>query len=325
MRVRIILPVVALVFFFCSGFLFPWIMEVPESLELSAGRQTNEVKMGVRNLWGGTPLWGKLQVIASDEELISLKWDGDSLLVASRFLEGRGWLEVRAFPLRRHIAVTVEPDTTDSDGDGFPDVVKLRQESDRVAFRKRFVDIAIAQLERKSPSWRDQDCSGLVRFAYREALKTPDVEWFQQIDAPVTQTDRVSAYRYPRIPLLGERLFRVRPGHFSPERVEEDFSVFASAFYLFSYNVVPLQKGEREAKPGDLLFFYHPYTADFPYHVMIYTGAGEVVYHTGPTEEGAGKISRSTLHDLARHRDPRWRPIAGNRAFLGFFRWKILT
>ncbi len=325
MRLRILLPVIVIVFFLFAGFVFPWAMEVPQSLELMAGMHTTETIIRLRNLWGGLPLLGQPIVHVSDEELIAFNKDGETLYVSSRFLEGKGWLEVRAFPLRRHIAVAVKPDTTDSNGDGFPDVVKLQGENDRIAFRKRFVDVALAQLERKSPSWRDHDCSGLVRFAYREALKKPDAEWFQQIDAPITQTVQVAAYRYPRVPLLGDRLFRIRPGSFNYKRVEEDFSVFASAFYLLSYNVVPLEQGEREAKPGDLLFFYHPHTADLPYHVMIYTGAGKVVYHTGPTEEGEGGLSRTSLRDLARHPDPRWRPVAGNRAFLGFFRWKILT
>jgi uncharacterized protein YfaT (DUF1175 family) len=51
-----------------------------------------------------------------------------------------------------------------------------------------------------------------------------------------------------------------------------------------------------------------------------------VVYHTGPdTRTGQpGIVKKLRLKDLLMHPNKRWHPIAGNRYFLGFYRWKIL-
>ena len=49
-----------------------------------------------------------------------------------------------------------------------------------------------------------------------------------------------------------------------------------------------------------------------------------VVYHTGPVNRKAGEIRRLRLDELMRHPQPRWRPVPGNSAFKGVYRWKIL-
>ena len=76
---------------------------------------------------------------------------------------------------------------------------------------------------------------------------------------------------------------------------------------------------------GDLLFFYQPLFFEYPYHVMIYTGSGQLIYHTGPVEGEEGQLVEVTLGELRKHPDPRWRPVSDNPAFLGFYRWKILN
>ena len=49
-----------------------------------------------------------------------------------------------------------------------------------------------------------------------------------------------------------------------------------------------------------------------------------LVYHTGSSASDAGEVRKVRLSVLARHPDPRWRPVAANRNFLGFYRLKIL-
>ena len=49
-----------------------------------------------------------------------------------------------------------------------------------------------------------------------------------------------------------------------------------------------------------------------------------LVYHTGSSPGDAGEVRKVRLSVLARHPDPRWRPVAANKNFLGFYRLKIL-
>ncbi|MCA1626419.1 MAG: DUF1175 domain-containing protein, partial [Acidobacteria bacterium] len=54
-------------------------------------------------------------------------------------------------------------------------------------------------------------------------------------------------------------------------------------------------------------------------------GAGDwVVYHTGATAGNEGTIKKVRLAVLDQHPDRRWRPVANNRNFLGFYRLKML-
>ena len=52
--------------------------------------------------------------------------------------------------------------------------------------------------------------------------------------------------------------------------------------------------------------------------VLIVFAAQDVVSAVG------GTVKKVELKVLDHHPDPRWRPIEGNRSFLGFFRLKIL-
>ena len=54
------------------------------------------------------------------------------------------------------------------------------------------------------------------------------------------------------------------------------------------------------------------------------TGNDWLAYHTGPDGAWPGEIRRVTLASLLQHPDPRWRPVPGNRNFLGVYRWNIL-
>lgn len=226
----------------------------------------------------------------------------------------------------------------DADRDGLPDASELTHFTDRENFRRWFTRIAEGQFYRTSNAWNTEqrDCAGLVRFSLREALRRHDRSWLKNFGAEydVVAPD-VRRYTLDRAP-LGERLFRTRAGEFTDANQDDDtFSEFADARTLKEYNTAFVARDRRQAQPGDLLFFHQPWGARYPFHVMIFTGAAHVaneeaaadwvVYHTGASPDGAGTIKKVRLSTLDRHPDARWRPVASNPRFLGFYRLKILT
>ena len=224
----------------------------------------------------------------------------------------------------------------DSDSDGIPDRAELRAYGDRESFRAWFTAIAEAQFYRESGEWneRQRDCAGLVRFAWREALRAHDRAWLLRMGEgydPVAPD--VRAYTLERSP-VGEKLFRTSAGTFAePDLTDGTFSEFADARTLKEYNTRFVGRDQSRAEPGDLVFFRQPWVQKYPYHVMVFLGRASVetegaadwlVYHTGSSPGGAGEVRKARLAVLARHPDPRWRPVEGNRNFLGFYRLKIL-
>lgn len=237
-------------------------------------------------------------------------------------------------------ALDVIPALADRDGDGLPDVVTLDSKSDRRAFLGWFAAIAEAEFyrARPNPAWvEDQhDCAGLLRFAFREALKAHGPHWraAARLPFPVVLPD-VAKYRYPRVPGIGVRLFRIRPGAFAPTDLEDGtFAEYAEAKLLRAYNSTFLGRDRHVARRGDLLFFRHEMQARMPYHAMVYLGAdlaeegraGQdwIVYHTGPFDDTRGEVRKVRFTTLARHPDPAWRPLSSNPDFLGYYRWNIV-
>lgn len=222
---------------------------------------------------------------------------------------------------------------SDSDRDGIPDAAELTTYDDRESFRRWFTAIAEMQFYRMSDSWsvEQRDCAGLVRFAWREALRRHDRSWFQAMgEGYEAVAPDLRAYTLDRSP-LGEKLFRSDYGQYREN--DPNFSEFADARTLKNYNAVFISRDPIRARPGDLLFFHQPWVQRFPYHVMIYLGeprhasqgaADWVVYHTGSSPSGSGEVKKVRLADLNRHPDKRWRPVENNRNFLGFYRLKIL-
>ncbi len=205
--------------------------------------------------------------------------------------------------------------SADSDGDGIPDKAELRSFVDRQNFRRWFAAIAEMQFYRMSEEWNaeQRDCAGLIRFAWREALRKHDRPWFQKMGTdyePVAPD--VRAFNLDTNP-LGEKLFRT------------DFGSFQEG---------DLASGKfAEAERGDLLFFHQPWVQRFPYHAMIFIGepvrdgegaADWVVYHTGSSPTDEDTLKKVRLAVLDHHPDKRWRPIEGNSNFLGFYRLKML-
>ena len=233
----------------------------------------------------------------------------------------------------------------DLDEDGLPDLVELRTHADRENFRRWMTGIAEWQFYRINDLWsvEQQDCAGLVRFAWREALRRHDRRWFQAMTRGAAGgpgiemlAPDVKGYTLDRSP-LGEKLFRIDYGRFEPEDLAAGrFSDFADARTLKNHNTRRVGPHLRAALPGDLLFFHQPWVQSYPYHVMLYLGnarfdgAGAedwVVYHTGGALDGRGskgEMRKVRVSMLREHPDSRWHPTVANRHFLGYYRLRIL-
>lgn len=234
---------------------------------------------------------------------------------------------------------------SDADQDGIPDAAELHSYDDRNNFRRWFTVIAEMQFYQSSPQWSEEqrDCAGLVRFAWREALRRHDRIWLQGMSATYggfqAVAPDVKAVSLEKNP-LGEKLFRTEFGAFAEGDLDNGrFSEFADAKTLKNFNTVFVtrdrQPGENlnSIQSGDLIFFHQPWVQKFPYHVMIFLGESRqsdeggndwVVYHTGSSPDDKGEMKKVRLSVLDRHPNPRWRPIAGNKNFIGFYRLKIL-
>ena len=184
---------------------------------------------------------------------------------------------------------------TDSYGDGTPDFLRLSDAADREAFRQWFVMIADYQAMRPAPQVPKEitDCASLLRYAYREALKKHDTEWFKDtgMEAGALPAN-IGAWHYPDTPLRAG-LFRVTPGPY--ERGDEGtgaFAQFADAKTLVERNAYLVSRNVWQAQPGDLLF-YRQFGQSSSWLSMIVTRVGSdaaVVYDTGADQSLHGPI-----------------------------------
>jgi uncharacterized protein YfaT (DUF1175 family) len=166
-----------------------------------------------------------------------------------------------------------------------------------------------------------------LRYAYREALKRHDENWFMTSGTEIAEPPgEIRAWSYPHSP-LGSALFRVRPGAFETQDLSDGaFAQFADAKTLVERNAYLVSRDVRQALPGDLLF-YRQFGQSSPWHSMIVMRLGPevlVVYDTGEDHGKAGELRRVALAELLDHPQPQWRPVAGNPNFLGVYRWNIL-
>jgi uncharacterized protein YfaT (DUF1175 family) len=158
-----------------------------------------------------------------------------------------------------------------------------------------------------------RDCSSLLRFAYREALRPHTAEWARQ-------------WGYEWLPPFPEPRFQGTPLF----RVGGEARHFADARHLMRYNTRKISTRLQEARPADLLFYRTP--GGGPWHAMAYLGRSRfepsakqyVVYHTGPEGAWRGEVRRPATENLLAHPEPRWRPVEGNPHFLGVYRWNLL-
>lgn len=211
----------------------------------------------------------------------------------------------------------------DADADGYPDVVELNSYRDREAFLEWFSAIAEAQYIAPSPEWKYRDCSGLIRFAYIEALKRKNGLWFSKFPY-LPKVRAIPIENYP-MPIISRSVFRVDDGSFQLDDVSKGRMVgIANAFELMKYSTIRIGLRESEAQRGDLMFYIHPLAEGSSYHSMIYLGNGQVVYHTGSDLQDEGEVRLLSLETLRKHPDPSWHPDPSNPNFLGFYRWKIV-
>jgi uncharacterized protein YfaT (DUF1175 family) len=225
---------------------------------------------------------------------------------------------------------------SDPDGDGIPEGAELRTFEDRANFRRWFVAMAESQFYEVSAAWKkeQQDCAGLVRFSWREALRRHDRPWIKAVGGflePIAPDVRDYTIETN---LLGDRLFRTDFGAFTRSDLSDGkFSEFADVRTLKNYNTSYVGRERSQAQPGDLLFYHQPWVQRFPYHVMVFLGesrrategaADWVVYHTGSSPDEGGAIRKVRLAVLDHHPNRRWRPLPNNPNFLGFYRLKIL-
>jgi len=126
----------------------------------------------------------------------------------------------------------LSPDpTADMDHDGLPDILELRSFNDRENFRNWFTSIAEMQFYKMSDEWNPEqrDCAGLVRFAWREALRTHDRAWYRRMGEGYETVASDVSVKLGSEP-LGENLFRTAPGNYRPGDVAAGkFSEFADA------------------------------------------------------------------------------------------------
>jgi uncharacterized protein YfaT (DUF1175 family) len=280
--------------------------------------------------------------------LVSIAWSFNRFVLHARSFGGVPALAGKTADGRQQTAVlransidtdrgrSPEASLIDSDNDGIPDTAELRTFQDRESFRRWFTALAELQFYQLSSQWNadQRDCAGLVRFAMREALRRHDRPWFQKMGPGYeTVAPDVAGFDLDHNP-LGEKIFRTDFGSFHESDLRNGrFSEFADGRALKNFNSVFVSRDRREAQSGDLLFFYQPWVQKFPYHVMIFLGGPRVapngaqdwvVYHTGSSPTDQGTVKKVELSVLDHHPDPRWRPVASNRNFLGFYRLKIL-
>lgn len=225
--------------------------------------------------------------------------------------------------------MSIAANWTDSFGDGTPDFLRLIDPADQAAFRAWFTQIAAYQAVRPKGEIPAEitDCASLLRYAYREALKRHDENWFLATGIETSPLPgEIRAWHYPDTP-LGAGLFRVRPGALKATDAGNGvFAQFADAKTLVELNAYFVSRDVRAALPGDLLF-YRQFGQSSPWHSMIVVrfDAGEgVVYHTGPEHGRPGELRRVLMTELLDHPQPQWRPLPGNPNFLGVYRWNIL-
>lgn len=193
---------------------------------------------------------------------------------------------------------------------------------DEDAMRKAVSLVAFSQSKKLSPAWEpaQQDCAGLVRFAYREALKERTADQLKRIALG-------SKLHLPPVSFAARRIFPFYPKIWSTAdglEPKRSFSFFADGETLVGYNFVHKSDSPEDARPGDLLVYHKGLDAREPYHLMM-VGEGRrepvAVYHNGARGADAG-VRVVPLGDLYKSPDSTWIPVRANPQFLGVYQWK---
>lgn len=211
----------------------------------------------------------------------------------------------------------------DVDLDGFPDMAELHSEDNRDAFRQWFIRIAESQFKKPNYSWnqKERDCSGLIRYAYREALKEHSRDWYNKNGITIDKNlPDVRKFHYPDIPVLGKNIFKIKKGDAMDSTT---FGVFADAETLLKHNTIFISHNLTDARTGDILFFHDRNAIISPYHSVIVEKNDLqgiiLLYHTG-TRQGIKRVTADYLQSSRSFAPAEW-----NDRFLGVFRFHILN
>lgn len=230
-----------------------------------------------------------------------------------------------AAPLKPAPQGPLDSDSTDTDRDGYPDAAELVG-ADRERFADWFASVAQSQYYGLNADWNaaEQDCGGLLRYAFINALKTHDRAWTSKFRfLPRPQLPSVQSLGYP-MPVISRSVFRVAGGAYVPGDIERGKLVGATTVqYLASFSMVRVSRSMSQARRGDVLIFIRPGLRS--YHSMVYLGGGMVVYHTGASPAEGGEVRLLSVQNLIRRAERAFHPVQDNPNFLGVYRWKILN
>jgi uncharacterized protein len=278
-----------------------------------------------------SPFKGKFEVeVTKGKKLVQKIKSDTGFFIKAGFQEGIVHVKVTGDFQVMEDEIKILPDANDSDGDGIPDVAELTTIDDRENFCGWFSAVAESQFYIKSESWEEinQNCSGLVVFAFKEALKKHDNVWLKKNKfAAKRNIADITKYNYPEVPLLGENIFRTAKGTFQIGDLSNDkFSKTANVNNLLNFNLTFAGKDKSVIKKGDVIFYNTFDNSEMPYHSMIYIGDGDyLIYHTGPLPGNKlGEVRKVTFDNLMKHPDSRWHPTKDNPNYLGIYRWNIL-
>ncbi len=192
------------------------------------------------------------------------------------------------------------PPAVDSNGNGFPDVVELYG-SDAANFYRWFSSIAISQSYARSGNWTAEynDCAGLLRFSFVEALKKHTPQWFKRYPYLfAADIPSVRKYNYPDVPVLGVSVFRVGRNKFSKK---------ATAKQLLKYNFHRDGSSVKGLKVGEIVVFY--LSSSNRYLMVVFCGGGLYAWQEcGPNGFTIRRSSRL--------------PSSGE--FLGVYSWSMV-
>jgi len=124
-----------------------------------------------------------------------------SLLCLTSLTGAKPALNTRALPASQ---------IRDSNADGYPDSLELHSSSQRDAFMLWFAAIAESQYTAPNADWTLRDCSGLLRYAYTEALKPKTRSWWSRFRYFPDRT--IAPLELDIAPILGTSPFRTRGG-----------------------------------------------------------------------------------------------------------------
>jgi uncharacterized protein len=198
------------------------------------------------------------------------------------------------------------------------------QPADEEALRQSVTRLALLQARRLSPWWesKQRDCSGLIRFVYREALESRSTKQQQRLGVP-------GRLHLPVVSEYGRRLLPAYPSIWQVGMEDTGaprYGAFADAETLVGFNFRKKSRTLDSARNGDLLVYLKPLEDDQPYHLMIFVEdrpENLVVYHNGARGDDA-QVRVVRIGDLKDSPDPIWIPSTDNPHFLGVYEWNRL-